>query len=143
MLTGRRPFETPQVQDLLRMHLSAEMPPVSHSRTGLRDGVDEALRRALSKDPAQRFSTVTAFVDALAGLRSASAGVTQRGPRYDKRPAPPPPKRSLAGALVPVVLVAAVGAAFAFPQTRDPIMLALQPAIVSVEGMAGVRDVNP
>jgi serine/threonine protein kinase len=144
MLTGRRPFETPQVQDLLRMHLSAEMPPLSHARTGLPEGVDDALRRALAKDPAQRFSTVTAFVDALAGLRPVNAGVTQRGPRYDKRPAPPPPpKRSLAGALVPIVLVAAVGAAFAFPQTRDPIMLALQPAIVSVEGMAGVRDVDP
>jgi serine/threonine protein kinase len=143
MLTGRRPFETPQVQDLLRMHLSAEMPPVSHARTGLPDGVDEALRRALSKDPAQRFSTVTAFVDALAGLRPVNAGVTQRGPRFDKRPAPPPPKRGLVGALVPIVLIAAVGAAFAFPQTRDPIMLALQPAIVSVEGLAGVRDVEP
>jgi serine/threonine protein kinase len=142
MLTGRRPFETPQVQDLLRMHLSAEMPPLSHARTGLPDGVDEALRRALSKDPAQRFSTVTAFVDALAGLRPVNAGVTQRGPRFEKSPAPPP-KRSLAGALVPIVLVAAVGAAFSFPQTRDPIMLALQPAIVSVEGMAGVRDVEP
>ena len=143
MLTGRRPFETPQVQDLLRMHLSAEMPPLSHSRTGLPEGVDEALRRALSKDPAQRFSTVTAFVDALAGLRPVNAGVTQRGPRFDKRPAPPPPKRSLVGALVPIVLVAAVGAAFVVPQTRDPIMLALQPAIVSVEGMAGVRDIEP
>ncbi|MFL5562431.1 MAG: protein kinase domain-containing protein [Gemmatimonadaceae bacterium] len=143
MLTGRRPFETPQVQDLLRMHLSAEMPPLSHSRPGLPEGVDEALRRALSKDPAQRFSTVTAFVDALAGLRPASVGATQRGPRYDKRSAAAAPKRSLVGALVPIALIAAVGAAFVFPQTRDPIMLALQPAIVSVEGMAGVRDAGP
>jgi hypothetical protein len=142
MLTGRRPFETPQVQDLLRMHLSAEMPPLTHFRTGLPEGVDEALRRALAKDPSQRFSTVGAFVDALAGLRPANAGVTQRGPRYVAKPAPPP-KRGLVGALIPIVLIAGVGAAFAFPQTRDPMMSALQPAILSVEGLAGVRDAGP
>ena len=142
MLTGKRPFETPQVQDLLRMHLSAEMPPLSHFRTGLPEGVDEALRRALAKDPSQRFSTAGAFVDALAGLRSANAGVTQRGPRYVAKPAPPP-KRGLVGALIPIVLIAGVGAAFAFPQTRDPMMSALQPAILSVEGLAGVRDAGP
>ena len=142
MLTGRRPFETPRVQDLLRMHLSADMPPLSHARTGLPEGVDEALRRALAKDPAQRFSTVSAFVDALAGLRPVNAGVTQRGPRYEKRPAPPP-KRSLVGAFVPILLIAGVGAAFAFPRTRDPVMSALQPAILSIEGLAGVRDVGP
>ena len=143
MLTGKRPFETPQVQDLLRMHLSAEMPPLRHARSGLPEGVDEALRRALAKDPAQRFSSVTAFVDALAGLRPVNAGATQRGPRYAGKPAPPPPKRSLAGALVPIVLIAAVGAAFAFPQTRDPMMSALQPAVHSIEGFAGVRDHGP
>jgi len=142
MLTGKRPFETPQVQDLLRMHLSAEMPPLSHFRTGLPEGVDDALRRALAKDPAQRFSTVGAFVDALAGLRPANAGVTQRGPRYVAKAAAPQ-KRSLIGALVPIVLIAGVGAAFVFPQTRDPMMSALQPAIVSIEGLAGVRDVGP
>jgi protein kinase-like protein len=143
MLTGKRPFETPRVQDLLRMHLSAEMPPLSHSRTGLPEGVDEALRRALAKDPAQRFSTVGAFVDALAGLRPAHAGATQRGPRYVAKPVAPPVKRGLAGALVPFVLIAAVGAAFVFPETRDPVMSALQPAILSIEGLAGVRDAGP
>jgi len=142
MLTGKRPFETPQVQDLLRMHLSAEMPPLSHFRTGLPEGVDAALRRALAKEPAQRFSTVTAFVDALAGLRPVNAGITQRGPRFVSKPAPPP-KRGLVGVLVPIVLIAGVGAAFSFPRTRDPIMSALQPAIVSVEGLAGIRDSGP
>ena len=141
MITGKRPFETPRVQDLLRMHLSAEMPPVTHARTGLPEGVDEALRRALAKDPAQRFSTVTAFVDALAGLRPVNAGVTQRGPRFVAKAAPQ--KRGLVGALVPIALIAAVGAAFAFPETRDPVMSALQPAIHSIEGLAGVRDLGP
>ncbi|HEX2779930.1 MAG TPA: serine/threonine-protein kinase, partial [Gemmatimonadaceae bacterium] len=139
MLCGRRPFETPQIQDLLRMHLSAEVPPVSYLRPGLPEGVDDALRRALAKDPSHRFSTTTAFVDALAGLRSASVGSqTQRGPRYEARKAAP--KRGVAGVLVPLLLVGAVGSAFAFPQTRDPIMSTLQPAIQKVELLAGVKD---
>ncbi|HEX8850231.1 MAG TPA: serine/threonine-protein kinase [Gemmatimonadaceae bacterium] len=141
LLCGRRPFETPQIQDLLRMHLTAEVPPVSHLRPGLPEGVDDALRRALAKDPSHRFSSVTAFVDALAGLRSAAVGTqTQRGPRYDaKRPAARQ-KRSVAGVLVPLLLVGAAGSAFAFPQTRDPIMSTLQPAIQKVELLAGVKD---
>lgn len=143
MLTGRRPFETPQVQDLLRMHLSAEMPPVANVRSGLPAGVDHALRRALAKDPAQRFPSVTAFVEALAGLRPVTPGSTQRGPRFEKKPVAPAPRRGLVGVLVPIVLIAGVGAAFAFPQTRDPMMSALQPAILSVEGLAGVRDAGP
>jgi len=44
---------------------------------------------------------------------------------------------------VPIILIAGVGAAFAFPQTRDPMMSALQPAILSIEGLAGVRDAGP
>ena len=141
LLCGRRPFETPQIQDLLRMHLSAEVPPVSYLRPGLPEGVDDALRRALAKDPSHRFSSVTAFVDSLAGLRSAAVGTqTQRGPRYDARKAASRPKRGVAGVLVPLLLVGAVGSAFAFPETRDPIMSTLQPAIQKVELLAGVKD---
>ncbi|NUQ21187.1 MAG: protein kinase [Gemmatimonadaceae bacterium] len=141
MLCGRRPFETPQIQDLLRMHLSAEVPPITYLRTGLPEGVDEALRRALAKDPSQRFSSVTAFVDALAGLRSAAVGAqTQRGPRFETRKRPAVQKRGVAGVLVPLLLVGAVGSAFAFPETRDPIMSQLQPAIQQVESLAGVKD---
>ncbi|HVE77343.1 MAG TPA: serine/threonine-protein kinase, partial [Gemmatimonadaceae bacterium] len=59
MLTGRRPYESPNIQDLLRMHLAGEVPPVSRWRQGLQDGVDAALRRAMAKTAAERFSTAT------------------------------------------------------------------------------------
>ena len=137
MLCGKRPFETPRVQDLVRMHLSAEVPPLSHSRTGLPEGTDDALRRALAKDPAQRFSSAAAFIDALAGLRPANLGaMTGRGPRYEKA-APPQHKRSMAGAVVALVLACAAGGAFAFPQTRDPIMGALLPMLQAVDSLSG------
>ena len=140
MLTGKRPFETARVQDLLRMHLSAEMPPLSHSRIGLPSTTDEALRRALAKDPGYRFSTVTACIDALAGERPANAvAPTGRGPKFERRATERHQKRSMGGAVVAIALACAAGAAFGFPQTRDPIMHALRPALQAVDGMSGVK----
>ena len=141
MLCGKRPFETPRMQDLLRMHLSAEVPPLSYARQGLPEGVDDALRRALAKDPSHRFSSVGAFVDTLAGLRPANMGaMTGRGPRFERPQAPRPQKRSVKGAVLAIILACAAGAAFAFPQTRDPIMGALLPMLQVVDSMAGVQE---
>ena len=143
MLTGKRPFEAPRMQDLLRMHLSTEMPPLSYARTGLPASTDEALRRALAKDPNFRFSTVTAFVDALAGERPINMPApTGRGPRFERRATERHPKRSMAGAMAAIFLACAAGAAFAFPQTRDPIMGALKPMLHAVDGMSGVNGLQ-
>jgi hypothetical protein len=129
------------MQDLLRMHLSAEVPPMSYARPGLPEGVDDAVRRALAKDPAHRFSSVTAFVDSLAGLRPANtAAMTGRGVRFEKVAARPQ-KKSVRGAVFALVLACAAGAAFAFPQTRDPIMGALLPMLQVVDSMTGVKQV--
>ena len=142
MLCGKRPFESPRLQDLLRMHLSAEVPALSHVRSGLPDGTDDALRRALAKDPTHRFSSVTAFVDALAGLRPTNMGaMTGRGPRFDKAAARRPARRSMTGPIGALLLACAAGAAFAFPQTRDPIMGALLPMLQAVDSIAGVKNV--
>ena len=117
MLAGRRPFESPSMQELLQKHLSAEVPTVSTYRFGLHEGVDDAIRRALAKNPADRFSTVTAFIEALQGLRpTIAANRTGRVPRFE--PAPKPKKKrwpTMAG--LAALAAAAVGFGAA-PQTR-------------------------
>jgi serine/threonine protein kinase len=72
MLTGHRPFESVKVQDLMRLHLTAEVPAASAIRGGLAPHVDAAIRRAMAKRGADRFASTTAFVEALAGKRPVS-----------------------------------------------------------------------
>jgi hypothetical protein len=72
MLTGHRPFESVKVQDLMRLHLTAEVPAASALRSGLGPHVDAAIRRAMAKRGADRFASATAFVEALAGRRPVS-----------------------------------------------------------------------
>jgi len=69
MLTGHRPFETVQVQDLMRLHLTAEVPSASMLRAALPPHIDGAIRRSMAKAPSGRFRNASAFVDALGGQR--------------------------------------------------------------------------
>jgi hypothetical protein len=86
MLSGVRPFDTVRVEDLLTLHLSAEMPDITAIRPALPSTTDAALRRAMSKLSSERFSSVTGFVEALAGRRPAAPSPnTARGPRYEPR----------------------------------------------------------
>ena len=86
MLSGVRPFDTARVEDLLTLHLSAEMPDITTIRPALPGTTDAALRRAMSKLSSERFSSVTGFVEALAGRRPAGPSPnTARGPRYEPR----------------------------------------------------------
>jgi hypothetical protein len=120
MLTGHRPFETVKVQDLLKLHLSAEVPKASALRAGLEPYVDGAIQRAMAKNAADRFPSATAFIDALAGrrpvglTRASVTAVTMVQP-------PPPPKRHgvlIAAALV-LIAIAGVAAVFALWRTQE------------------------
>lgn len=86
MLTGVRPFETARVEDLLTLHLSAELPDITAIRPALSASTDAALRRAMAKLSSERFSSASGFVEALAGRRPAAPSVnTARGPRYEPK----------------------------------------------------------
>jgi Protein kinase domain len=114
MLSGTRPFETARVEDLLTMHLSAEMPDITVIRPGLPASTDAALRRALSKSASERFSTVTGFVEALAGRRPAGPSpTTARGPRYV-----PKTKRGGFPWKVAIVTAALAGIVYGVPPVR-------------------------
>jgi ribosomal protein L40E len=115
MLSGVRPFETARVEDLLTLHLSAEMPDITAIRPALPVSTDAALRRALSKLSSERFSTVTGFIEALAGRRPAGPSpTTARGPRYV-----PKPKRGGFPWKVTLAAVALAGVVYGVPPVRN------------------------
>jgi hypothetical protein len=72
------------MQELLRMHLGEEPPALESVRKGLPAHVSQAIQRAMAKDPADRYPSAMAFVDALAGdaavgtVRSAHRASPQR-----------------------------------------------------------------
>jgi eukaryotic-like serine/threonine-protein kinase len=66
MLTGRRPFEADNQVTLIQQTLGAVPPAPRARRDGLPPGVDAVVMRALEKDPASRWPSVSAFAAALA-----------------------------------------------------------------------------
>jgi serine/threonine protein kinase len=66
MLTGRRPFEAGDQVTLIQQVLGAVPAALPAHREGLPPGVDAVVMRALEKDPAARWSSVSAFAAALA-----------------------------------------------------------------------------
>ncbi len=113
MLSGRRPFDSPRVQDLLDMHSSGAVPDLAAVRPGADPAAAAAIRRAMAKLPSERFPTATAFIDALTNRRLTAA--VQRA----SRPVTVPSRRRRPVGLALVVLATiGVGAAFAVPQTR-------------------------
>src|SRR3569832_2731304 len=64
LITGRPPFEGSSSMVLLGKHLTAPPPPLGTQRD-IPNTVESAIHRAMAKNPASRFATVTAFVDAL------------------------------------------------------------------------------
>jgi serine/threonine protein kinase len=72
MLAGRTPFAGDDVMDVLRQVISAEPPPIEQLAPHVPAAVGEVLRRALSKDPQQRFGNITEFANALVQAAGAS-----------------------------------------------------------------------
>jgi hypothetical protein len=66
VITGRIPWRGSTVADLLASILRDEPEPAS-ALASIPPAIDAALARALAKDPAARWPTIVAFVDALAG----------------------------------------------------------------------------
>jgi serine/threonine protein kinase len=66
MLTGIQPFAQGTLAQVLRRVVEFSPAPPSHVAAWVPASVDTVLLRALSKDPADRFSTISDFSDALA-----------------------------------------------------------------------------
>ena len=132
LLTGRPPFLHSNPAVVISQHLSGLPPSLAEHRPELAD-LDPALRKALSKDPAERFDRCVDFARALAhrittplsgdGLTDTDA--TRLTPIADAapdggEPGPPTHKSWLRPAiLVPVLLVLLIAVAAAFIAGRD------------------------
>ncbi len=66
MLAGQPPFTGPTAESVVHQHLAAEPPLVTAVRPTVPESVARAVTRALAKAPADRFTTASEFVDALA-----------------------------------------------------------------------------
>jgi serine/threonine-protein kinase len=65
MLAGQAPFTGPTVESIVHQHLVADPRPITQIRPAVPAAIAGVLQRALAKNPADRFSPVAQFGDAL------------------------------------------------------------------------------
>jgi len=75
LLSGRLPFASESEYELLRAQVEAAPPPIGQLVSGVPEFVAEAIRRALEKDPANRYSSCA---DMAAVLRDGAAAAGYR-----------------------------------------------------------------
>jgi eukaryotic-like serine/threonine-protein kinase len=114
LLTGGRPFERGSETAEAAAHIQEPVPRASERGVGLPRAVDEVFDRALAKDPANRYRSCVAFVEALAAaLQTERATPTRVLPAgFPAEPAPPPrtPSRSRRAWLVPLLVLGLLAA---------------------------------
>jgi eukaryotic-like serine/threonine-protein kinase len=66
MLTGAPPYTGRSLTEMVTRILGAEVPPVQRVRPDVPPSVEQAIRRALAKQPGQRFPSMEEFAAALA-----------------------------------------------------------------------------
>ena len=65
LLAGRPAFGEMETDELLRLRLAGPAPSLRSARTGVSEEVDGVIRRALARDPADRYESAGAFARAL------------------------------------------------------------------------------
>lgn len=74
-LSGSRPFDAPEAMAVLWQVVNCEPPPLGALVPGIPLSAAQAIHRALSKDPADRFESMAAFVRAFAQPDSSTSAV--------------------------------------------------------------------
>jgi hypothetical protein len=116
LLTGGRPFERGSATAEAAAHIHEPVPRASERGVDIPSAADAVFERALAKDPARRYETAGAFVDALArAVRPAPPHVVA-GPSGAARPVRRSgwPLPALLGVVLGVALLLGVGVAAAF-----------------------------
>jgi serine/threonine-protein kinase len=88
MLTGHVPFEGDSAVGIVMKHINDPVPPVSQFNSSLPPAFDAIMRRALAKDPAERFQSAYEMTEAVAEAFGASvlAGPVLRRPLQQTLP---------------------------------------------------------
>ena len=108
MLTGRLPFESESVIDLVRRHRSEPPPPIGALRAGAPPGLAALALAALAKHPADRPPDGAALAAALAGESAATAilaPLADAEPTAVLRPPRPRARRSVRNVVIAAVIV--------------------------------------
>jgi serine/threonine protein kinase/Flp pilus assembly protein TadD len=93
MLAGEPPYTGATVQAILAKRFTEPPPSLRAARSSVPDSVDQAIRKALAPVPADRFSTVAQFAQALQGTSSTTsptAPTVVTAPPATPAPAEPP-----------------------------------------------------
>jgi TonB family protein len=135
LLSGRLPFEGDSIGSLIHAHMHVA-PPLERLPSSAPDHVLAALGRAMSKDPAQRFASVSLFVAELAGTAT-SASV----PRPVDVPSPMAPMTDAtpAGPVAPPAQRARPAHTKAAATASTPWQAARAAASASQTGRSGAR----
>lgn len=94
MVTGEPPYSAPSERALLTKVLMEPIPSARHLRSSVPPEVESVMRRALAKEPGDRFSSAAQVAGALAGRSS-------RPIEPDYEPTQPPESRANALAVLP------------------------------------------
>ena len=88
MLAGRPPFTGPTLELVRYQHLTVEAPPITNLRPAMPAPVAAALARGLAKTPADRYSPVGQFSEALRPIVFAPGPAATTAPRRSSRRVP-------------------------------------------------------
>ncbi|HET6577482.1 MAG TPA: serine/threonine-protein kinase, partial [Gemmatimonadales bacterium] len=109
LLTGEPPFSGRTPQAVIARRFVEGPPPVSLLRAGVPADVEQAVTRALAREPVDRFQTAAEFAEALAGARTGTAPTAAPAP--PESTASPLPTKSLRRRRLPMG-VAVLGLGF-------------------------------
>jgi serine/threonine-protein kinase len=117
MLAGEPPFTGRSVHAIVAKRLTGPMPSVRTLRPTVPAGMDEAIRKAMAPEPADRFASVAEFAQALQAStpNAPSAAAAVAPPRTES--ARPPRRVSRAAVMLAAGLLLGIGALFAWRRT--------------------------
>ena len=108
-LTGQPPFDAPNAQAVMAMHLTRALPPVATLRPGVPPKLAAVVERALAKEPGGRFATGEALVAALQAAQVPAAEIAPEVRSFQR-----------AAELTVVQVVTLVGVLIAVAELRFP-----------------------